>query len=155
MRFFKKLVSIRSFVFLGIMLLGFATGLALSTIQTKWDAEGDHAGVLLAELNYLRGILLSLESGETRYARFAIAFLADDTLEKIASVDPQALNNDQRTYRLMVLKAYKNFRKTHPELYTFPSGSEKMPSLPYESMDDWTRRDRFISGFLQRFEGEE
>ncbi len=145
----KRFLAIRYLSFLGLISVSILIGWGICAFQMKKLTSSEHSGTELAELSYLRGVLLSLESGNSEYAKVAIAVMADITLEKIIETDYTLHGKEQQIFWAMVLKEYKEFRETHMDLYAFPSNDNIIQGLPKESRDEWIQRHNVISNYLK------
>ena len=88
---------------------------------------------------------MSLENGDSRIASATIAFKADHALEAIIEGHILMFGPDAQEFRYQVLKAYRGFRETHPEIYQLSA------NLIPENKDEWLRRNEAFSKYLKDY----
>jgi tRNA(Leu) C34 or U34 (ribose-2'-O)-methylase TrmL len=97
----------------------------------------------VAELSYLQELLMALEREDSHAARATIALKADHALETIMDDHYLLFGTETREFQSQVLKAYRGFRETHPDIYQLSS------NLMPEKKDEWLQRDKALSDYLK------
>lgn len=136
----KRILTRRNVFYLASVLVSAALAYAAAIMHTN-RLEAIRA---VPEVWYFYELLRTMERGDSQAARVAIAYKADEALQTVAEVDP-LLGAEERKFQAKVLKEYRAFRETHPNLYEFPS------YMPPENKDEWIRRNRVLSDFLKKY----
>lgn len=130
--------------FLVVALVCISLGYGIAVLNIKRLSTNERTADAVARLWSFHQVLLSMESGEPKFARLAIAMEADSALATIAETEHQLNDPELRKFQSKVLKAYRAFRETHPDLYKAP------PDVAAGKRDEWIQRDRTLSDFLTK-----